>query len=156
MAILSREKRIHQASEFEVLLGDGAELGIKFQKVDGLKQNVEVLSYRGGGDKIQYKEPGNATFDNITLSIGSTGDKSLFDWMKMVVNASANIGMKSMLIKKSITIIQYDRDKEMIGAWRCFDCFPVSFTPGNWDGDSNEFLIEEVELAIERFDYLTI
>lgn len=127
-----------------------------FQKAGPLEVEVAVASYRGGGAIIPHKEAASATFAPITLERGSTEDQHLYDWLRTVVYAAADSGLNQSGYKRNITIMQLDRSGVPVKFYDLYDCFIKKYTAGDWDGTSDEFNMEVVELEYNFFEQTTI
>jgi len=146
---LGKAKTLLQKWKFKVLIDD---LEADFSKAGPLEVEIETLEYHPGGAMIPVKQPGKASFPPITLELGATRERNLFDWLKEVVNVAADVGGDDNSFKRNLTIQELDRANNVVHSWRVYGAFPTKFTPGDWDGSSGEFTIRSVELTYDYYD----
>lgn len=127
-----------------------------FKTVSGLEKKVNVVEYRDGGDNnAKRKEPGWTEFSNITLTRGMSQDKDLIGW----ANESMNLdGVKktSIQIKRDLTITLNDARQVPVRRWNVYDAFVVNYKFDDLDADSDDFVIETIELAHEGWEEVSI
>lgn len=122
--------------------GIGGEMG--FQEVSGLKLSTEFIEYRAGNDPTYIKQriPGMKSFENITLKKGMfKDDTALYDWY---ADVQANVERR-----EDITISLLDEEGTPLMTWTIVNCFPISITFPDLNGEANEIGIEELEIAHE-------
>lgn len=150
----SGRKNPYQKFNFLVDIDSFAKAG--FKTVTGLEKKVNVVEYRDGGDNnSKRKEPGWTDYPNITLSRGMSDDKDLITW----ANESMNLdGVKktSTQAKRDMTITLQDARQEPVRRWQVYDAFVVSYKFDDLDADSDDFLIENVEIAHEGWEEIAI
>lgn len=145
----------YQKWRFKVLV-DGIEGEAYFTKAGPLEVEVGVAEYKGGGTIVPHKEAASATFPAITLERGATEDQHLYNWLITVVFAAADSGLNQGGYKRNMTIIQMDRSGVPVKWYKLYECFIKKFTAGDWDGSSDEFNMESVEVEYDHFDLTTI
>lgn len=123
-----------------------------FTKAGPLEAEVAVIEVNEGGSLIPHKQPGRAKFSNLVLERGATDDRDLYTWFLQVVDAAANKGEKEPTEKKTLDIVQQERDGSTRARYRVFNAFPVKFKAGEWDNDADEVVMESVELAYDYFE----
>lgn len=128
--------------------------GIKagFQKVSGLKADVDVIEYREGGDNFTFhKFPGLTKFDPITLERGMSGNKDLWEAFIKMFDYS-NPTSYSDDYKFSMKIKLYDRSGEnIIKTWVVKECWISGYEAGDLDATSNNVAIEKLTIQHEGF-----
>jgi len=134
----------HKRYAFRIEI-DGIEKAA-FRTCDGLQANVGVVEENEGGQLAPTKELGKASYDNVTLTNGVTDNTEMWEWMKAALNGD------DAAAEKDLDIVQLDRAGNELKRWNCFSAKPARFMPGSWDATSEENTVEELELAIERFD----
>jgi len=126
-----------------------------FKKVSGIRQEIAVEELREGGAMLPYKSPGVATVPNVTLERGKTNDLDLLDWFKEVADLAAGVGADPCdeSYKRNVAVIQLNRKGEEIERQTLKNAFPVVHETGDRDSDSEDKLIEMVELAYDYPEY---
>jgi phage tail-like protein len=132
---------------FEV---DGTQIGV-FSQVSGLEVNVEVSTYREGGENgFVHNFPGRMVWPNILLRRGVTDSDALFAWVNKT--AGADFAANNNSVDRStgaITVIGSDGTR--LRAWELQGVFAVRWRGPNFDVGSAESLYEELELAHHGF-----
>jgi phage tail-like protein len=116
-----------------------------FKQVSGLSAEAEVVEYReGGGASSPRKLPGRVRYGNVTLSRGLTTSRELWDWW-----ASLESGK---LQRRNVAIVLLDATLQPVLRWLLRDAWVARYEVGSLRADSNEVLIESVELAHEGLE----
>lgn len=123
-----------------------------FTKAGPLQMDVAVVEQYEGGSLIPVKEPGRVKFPDVTLERGATDDRDMFEWMKQVADVASNSGLVTPAYKRTIDIVQMERDNTTKRRWRLVNAWPISFKAGDWDNGADENTVESVTLAIDSFD----
>lgn len=147
------ERSFYQKYKFIIEADNVAYAG--FQKCSKLEAEVGVSMQNEGGSLIPIKQAARLKFADITLDRGATDDLDMFNWFKQVVNASANSGLSTPKYKRNFDIVQQDRDGTERRRWRVKGAFPIKFSPGEWDNDSDDNTMESTTLAYDYFDLVT-
>jgi phage tail-like protein len=150
MPLIGAPRTFHKRFKF-LVEAEMANAG--FQKCSELSVEVASIEYHEGGALIPNKSPGRLKFADITLERGATKDHDLFDWMQQVADAAANAGLVEPRFKRSIDLVQQDRDGATLRRWTIAGAWPVKFVAGAWDNEADENVIESVTLT---FDYFTL
>lgn len=151
MPILGTPRSYHHKWKFVVEIDGVSSAG--FQKCSELSVEVASIEYHEGGSMIPNKSPGRLKFADVTLERGATKDEDLWDWLSEVADAAANAGLSDPAFKRTVDIVQQDRDGSTLRRWRLFGVWPTKFVAGAWDNESDENVIESVTLT---FDYFTL
>lgn len=150
----STRKNPYQKFNFLVEIDDFAKAG--FKTVSGLEKKVNVVEYRDGGDNnSKRKEPGWTDYPNITLTRGMSQDKDLITW----ANESMNLdGVKKTAVqtKRDLTITLNDARQVAVRRWNVYEAFVASYKFDDFDADSDDFIIETIELAHEGWEEVNI
>jgi len=93
------------------------------------------------------------TFSDVDLERGAPKDRDLYDWFLEVANAASGFGLPDAAYKRSVDIVQLDRDGETLRRWTLFNAWPSKFVAGEWDNDSDDVVIESITLT---YDYFTL
>lgn len=125
-----------------------------FSKAGPLEIELNEIQYYEGGAILPEKIPGRATVSDITLERGSSNDRDLYDWFRKVLAQQAGTGLPDDNFKRTIEIIQLDRDETVAKRWVIYNAWPKKFIAGDWDNDSDELNMESVVLACDSFDLI--
>lgn len=150
MAVIGAATSFHNRFKFVVEI-DGFQRAA-FTRVTGLAGEVADVDHFEGGALIPNKSPGRATFPNVTMERGATSDLEMYEWFRQVLNAAANTGLPDDAYKRNLDVVQQDRDDSTLRRWSLFNVYPRRFAPGDWDNDTDEKLIESVELRLDFFE----
>jgi phage tail-like protein len=150
MAVVGEEKNFHTKYKFVVEIDGFASAA--FQSCSELSVEAAEITYYEGGAIIPDKQPGKLTVADITLSRGATLDHDAYDWFAQVGDAAQNAGLKTPQFKRNLTIVQLDRDGSAMLRWRIFGAWPKKFVVSDWDNEADEVAIEQLVLAIDRFE----
>jgi phage tail-like protein len=126
--------------------------GTGFQKCSELSVEVAKVEYSEGGALIPDKSPGRLTYTDVTLERGSTQSREMYDWFNSVANAASNSGLLDASYKRTMDIVQQDRDGSTLRRWRLYNAWPMKFSAGDWDNEADENLIESVTLTYDFFE----
>ena len=120
------------------------------------EKTIEAVEYKEGIYLYRRKYPGDVTYSDITLTKGvAKAGTDFFDWINAVLRGQA--------YRVDLQILHFHRDevsdldnftsataKRVIN---CYECFPIRVKPGaDFDGQSSEISLEEMDIAIERFE----
>jgi phage tail-like protein len=151
MPIIGSPRSFHHKSCFVVEIpGVGS---ASFASCGELSVEAAVVTHWEGGALVAYKAPGRLTFSDVDLQRGATKDRDLYDWFLEVANAASGRGLVDAAYKRSVDIVQLDRDGETLRRWTLFNAWPSKFVAGEWDNDSDDVVIESVTLV---YDYFTL
>lgn len=133
-----------------------------FNKMSELSIEAAVIEYSEGGALIPNKTPGRLTFADITLERGATSDLDMYNWFQQVGNAGAmgsvvlgqqpGVGLPDPDYKRTLDIVQQDRDGATLRRWRVYGAWPNKLVSGEWDNDSDEKVIEMVTLSYDFYE----
>jgi phage tail-like protein len=149
MAVIGTPRTFHKRFKFIVEVDGFSSAG--FQKCSELSVEVANVEYHEGGSLIPNKSPGRLKFADVTLDRGATKDHDLFDWMEQVADAAANAGLVEPKFRRSLDIVQQDRDGATLRRWSLSGAWPVKFVAGAWDNEADENVIESVALTYDFF-----
>lgn len=150
MGVIGTPRTFHKRFKFVVEI-DGI-ASAAFQSCSELSVEVAEVDHWEGGAVIPDKTPGRVTFADITLERGATNDRDMWDWLKEVVDASANSGLVDPNYKRNLDIVQQERDGSTLRRWTVSNAWPKKFVGGSWDNNTDETNIESVTLAFDTFD----
>lgn len=156
MAIISEARAYHKKFLFQVEF-EGLD-SADFVNVTGLRAQTAVIEQWEGGRTTAHKSPGRTTFPNITMQRGrQSGKLSIYEWYRQVTNAAIGRGvaLPDPQFRRNGAIVQYDLDGSILSEWKLINAWPAEYMPGEWDATTDENLMEEVVLVIERFELKT-
>jgi phage tail-like protein len=126
-----------------------------FQKCSELSAELAKIEHWEGGSLIPNKSPGRLTFPDITLERGATRDLQLYNWFEETARASAGLGGRGKPdngYKRTLDIVQLDRDDSVLQRWNVMGAWPTKFVAGEWDNTTDEKVMESVTLAYDYFE----
>lgn len=138
--------------KFKFLVDIDGITSMKFQKCSELSAEVAKVEYHEGGATIPDKSPGRTTVSDVTLSRGATRDNEMWLWFKQVSDMVAQTGEVDPQYKRTLDIVQLDRDGTELRRWTLSNAWPVKFVAGEWDNEADENVIEAVTLTFDTFD----
>jgi phage tail-like protein len=138
----SREHDHLLSSRFQVEI-EGVAAGT-FAEVSGLESRTEVIEYADGSDPNMRKRPGRTSFSNIILTKGALSSHELWEWYKSV--------MQGTVQRKSGSVIVLGDDMSEKYRYNFFEAWPCRWKSLQLDAKSQETLVEEIELAVERIE----
>ena len=120
------------------------------------EKTMEAVEYKEGIYLYRRKFPGDVTYSDLTLTRGvAKGGTNFYAWIDAQLKGNA--------YRVDLELRHFHRD-EVIDATnfattapkrviKCFDCFPIRVKPGSdFDAQSSEISLEEIDIAIERFE----
>lgn len=126
-----------------------------FQKCSELSAELAKIEHWEGGSLIPNKSPGRLTFADITLERGATKDMELYLWFEETARASAGLGGAGRidpLYKRTLDVVQLDRDDTVLQRWNVVNAWPTKFVAGEWDNTTDEKVMNSVTLAYDYFE----
>lgn len=124
-----------------------------FESISGLEGEIGVIEqHEGGAINTADKSLGKVKFTNLTLMVGATDNRDLYDWWLLCIDAAADTGEVDAAYKKNCSLVQKDRDGSEKRRWNIFEAFPCKFKAGDWDAKAEENVIQEMGLAYRYFE----
>ena len=137
------------SATFDVVV-DGKTLG-RFLEASGLEVEVEVFEVKEGGQNFfVHKFPGRFSFPNITVKRGVTSDNGLLAWID-ASSAGAFEKNGNKLARTTVALVLTSANGAPLRTWTFFDAFPVKWSGPNFTADSDDYLVEELEIAHHGF-----
>ena len=121
---------------------DGTAAG--FSEVTGLASEVDVMTYREGGDARLRQLPGLAKFPRVVLKRGFTADRALWDWHRTALTGAVQ--------RRNVRITLVDSDRQPVARWILTDAWPAKWQGPDLDARSSGITIESVELVHEGIE----
>lgn len=120
------------------------------------EQTLEAVEYKEGIYLYRRKFPGDVTFSNLTFTRGVAKKGTAFwDWIQ-----ACTLGEE---YRVDLQILHFHRD-DVVGLAdftqatakriiNCYECFPIRVKTGkDFDAQASDISIEEMDIAIERFE----
>jgi phage tail-like protein len=123
-----------------------------FNKVSGLKHDIEVIDYREGGEnETSLKLPGQSKFDDVTLERGLSEDTDFVSWIEEVFNLDNAAGAQGSNedFRRTVVIHLKDKSGTRIRKWTLTNAWPRTKEIGDLDAKGNDVLIDKITLANE-------
>ncbi len=150
MSIVGQPRSYHKKFLFQVEIPGVAWTG--FQKCGDLKETTAVVEQWEGGAIVANKSPGRVKTSDVTLERGATSDLDLWQWYKQVNDAGAGVGAVDEVYKKTVNIVQLDRDGSVLRRWQLFKAWPTEYSAGDRDNTTDGNAIEAITLTYEYFE----
>ena len=107
--------------------------------------HAAIIYYRSGGDPSNYRPMrGNVSLYPVTMQRGFNGQLELFDWWQQVRAGSP-------AARRNVRIDLLDETRQPVLRWLLRNAFPSIHRFSTLDANSNELLVEEVELVYEDY-----
>lgn len=127
-----------------------------FSAMSSLEAEVGVVEqHEGGSLNVADQAPGKVKFAEVTLSVGATDNRQLYDWWLQVIDAGSGVngtGLTAGKYKRNVSLVQRDRDGTTKRRWDLYEAWPRKFVAGEWDGNAEENAIQQVVLVFKRFE----
>lgn len=169
---------------FQVLVFTNPEIFTNFgasnigQKADNIIDRSgfsEVTSPRATSTTIRYREnidgqtfrkiPGLNLYEPIMLRRGVTKSRSMYEWWKLIYDASGetnkynsiisdlgNITFQDPQFRKEVLISSMDRSGGFVKHWLLYNAYPASYRGSNdFTSNVDEKLVEELTLEYESY-----
>ena len=118
----------------------------QFAEVVVPSASIAVVEYREGADKTSAtrKLPGRASFGNVVLRRGVTGDLGLYQWFRAVLEGD--------LQPRTVAIMMLDAQRQAVRRWIARNAWPTKYVGPALNAKGNEVAIETMELACEAIE----
>lgn len=129
---------------------DGNRAG-QFREVSGLELSIDVEEVKEGGQNgFVHKLPGRMSWPNIVLSRGVTQSDLLFAWAEQSAGEGF-AGSGNQLYRATVSITMTSAQAKRLRTWKIEGAFPVRWKGPQFSVDSNDHLVEELEIAHHGF-----
>lgn len=132
-----------------------------FKELTGLEASAEVIEYREGNQiNTSRKTAGIVSYGPITLRRGlnpvsaGAGSFDMDDWFKQVSNSRAG-NRQSLEYRRDLDIVYMHRDGTTGARFRLRNAWPSKLALGDAGGDTNDHIIQEMELTHEGYERVT-
>jgi phage tail-like protein len=145
--------RIDPYKNFRFLVLFGNEVVAGVSKVSGLKQTVEVVEHRDGGDlSTKRKSPGLTSFEPITIERGISHDPAFEEWASLVYSPEGPGVVSLKNFRRDISIELYNLQGVKVRAWNAYRCWVSEFAAvPELDANANAIAFESLVLQNEGF-----
>jgi phage tail-like protein len=124
-----------------------------FETMSELSGEVGVVEqHEGGMANVADQSPGKLKFNTVTLTIGATDNQELYNWWLQVIDAASNSGEIDEEYKRTVNLVQKDRNGTEKRRFKLFKAWPMKYVAGEWDAKAEENVIESIELVYLRFE----
>jgi len=125
-------------------------LDIRFQKVSGLKTEVETETLREGGQNLySHRLPTSVKYENLVLERG------------MVVGSPLNLEFNATMSlfkfsTSNVLVTLLGANKLPLAAWLFMKAYPVKWSTSDLDATTPGLVIDSMELAYTRMQILRV
>ncbi len=135
--------------KFSFLVQIDGYTSMAFSKMSGLEAEVAEIKQYEGGALIPNKSAGRLEFKDVTLERGATRqDRDSLIWFATVALQPIS---KEPLYKRTLRLIQNERNGETAKMWMLVGAWPKNFVAGDWDNTVDENVIEKLTLCYDYF-----
>jgi phage tail-like protein len=140
---------------FRVRYSDSTVPFLGIHKVTGMKQSVEVIKHRSGGDPAKSaKLPGRVEYDPIVLERGVTVDAIEFEkWANKTWSFTNSASGRETSLKdfrRDLVIDVYDETGQKVLSYQVFNCWVSEYQPiSDLDANANAVLVQHIRLENE-------
>lgn len=115
-----------------------------FSECSGLDVKIEKDTpyLEGGVNNQQRIFLKHATFGDITLKRGITGDTVFWEWIQQTLTAGE-------LRRRNINILVFNQAGETVQSWKLIGAIPIGWKTPSLKADSNTVALEELVLTFE-------
>ena len=124
----------------------------RFNSVDGLNYEAEMVEYRSSeSPNVVHFRQGRRKAARVTMKRGvlvDTQTNVLLDWIRQI--EAGTIEKHDITVEVGEYGAIEDETSGGKRAWQLLGCLPSKWTLGNLDSNSNNSLLETLELAVEE------
>lgn len=129
---------------------DHNSLDFRFKRVSGIASTVSTRTLNSGGQNLySYKLPERVEHENLVLERGLAVRSPLaieFDEAMSMFRFSPS----------NVLVTLLDEAAEPIRSWLFTNAYPVKWSMSSLDADSNQVVVETMELAYQRMQAIRI
>ena len=123
-----------------------------FQKVN--LPDAEIEESLHGDTNHDIKTAGRVTYGKVVcekLMVSDQGDSYLWSWFDTCQSSLLGGGAPPQIYKKTITVVEFAEDGvTVLNTWVCTGAWPSSMPGHEFDRQSSENTIENVEFSIDK------
>lgn len=125
-------------------------LDIRFQRVSGLSAEISTETYGEGGQNLySHRFPGRISYNNLVLERGLVVGSPL--------KIEFNLAMSTFsFFPSNVLVMLLNENSEPTASWLFWKAYPVRWSVSDFNANSNEIVIETMELAYTRFQTLSL
>jgi phage tail-like protein len=135
-------------------LGLTANVDASFQEVSGISAtiNVEEL-YEGGENRYVHKLPKSINYSPLQLKRGLVSSLSAMgEWCKETFES----GFEQKIVTKDVIVSLLDEENLPLMAWAFMGAFPTKWNVSNFNAQTNDIVVESMELTYRRFEQVNV
>jgi phage tail-like protein len=102
--------------------------------------------YRHEAPNLPFKRPGPLKQNNLTLRRGLVKGLVLQQWQDNIAQGKQD--------RRAISVILLNDEGGETLRWNMFNCWPVKYMPADQATATDEYLVEGVEMAVERIEQI--
>lgn len=133
--------------------GIAGNISCPFQTVSMLSVSSKSVLIADGGDNAkEYKLPSSYKFKDVKLVRGlMTNNVELLRWFdKLGIDESGRI--KTTIVVIELLSTNNLNQLTTIEKWSLYDCYPTSFTLGEFNSQKNAIVLETITLAYSTYE----
>lgn len=126
-------------------------IDIRFQKVSGFSASIETSSLEEGGQNgsAGFRFPEKVKYENLRLERGIT--------LLSPLNIQISLAFSELqLYPSNVLVILFDDSNFPFSAWLFKKAYPVKWSLSDFDADSNQLVVETLELAYSEFTMIRL
>ncbi|MCX2742699.1 phage tail protein [Mangrovivirga sp. M17] len=130
--------------------GQSKQYDNNFMEVSGISVEMPTEEFQEGGEnRFIHRFPQPLKYPNLVLKRGRCHASSSFvDWCKNTFE----VGLANGVTPNNIVIKLLGEDMEPLFKWTFYNAYPVKWSVSGLNSQSNELVIESIELAYQRFE----
>ena len=123
---------------------------IAFKKVSGLSAKINIDNISEGGENLcRNPIPKAVEYSNLTLERGMV--------IGSLLNVEFNVAMSLFKFFPSNVLVALQNEHRIpIAGWLFYKAFPATWTVSDLEAESNNVMIDTMELAYSRFQSLRV
>lgn len=125
-------------------------IDFRFRKVSGIGATVTTRTVNSGGQNLAtYKLPERVQYENLVL------ERGLMVGSPLAVEFNVAMSM-FQFVPSNVLVSLLDEAGVPVSSWLFVTAYPVRWSVSNLDADSNQVVIETMELAYQRMQAMRI
>jgi phage tail-like protein len=146
MGVVGKPRSYHKKFLFSVEIDD-CEVAW-FESCSAIEAELGVVEQREGGKiVVADQSPGLLKTTPVTLTVGATDNRELWDWWEQIIDAAADSGEPDDSYKRNVAIVQRDRDGSEKRRYNLPKAWISKFKAAEWDAKAEENTMQEVTIV---------
>lgn len=117
----------------------------RFQSVSGLTVEVEMETYKEGGEnRFEHKLPGRTKYTDLTLKRGMLVGSDVLQWCLAAIQ-------NHEFLPADLSIILMNEKSEPLRVWNIFHAIPKKWQVSDLNSTENAIVVETLELTYHYF-----